>query len=1012
MSFKLVAKATVDDSIEVSKFRSEATGLSVVIAEVEGPVVNGHFALATEAHDDDGLPHTLEHLIFLGSENYPYKGVLDLLANRCLASGTNAWTDTDHTCYTMTTAGSDGFLALMPIYLDHILYPTLSDSGFLTEVHHISGEGEDGGVVYCEMQGRENTGESRTHLQLLRAAYPNSGYSAETGGIMHNLRTSTNNEKVRNYHAAFYRPENLTVIITGKIDAEKVFEALKPIEKKILSKGKKESFRKPWQTPVASLEKAQDIKVVYPSDEEDCGLVYVGFRGPNCADNHSVLTACNILLRYLTDTSVSPLEREFVEIEDPYASKVSHAIIENLSSLLCLLFENVPVNKIDDISGKLKEILSRFAKGDEKIDMHRMHYIIEKEILEALSSLESNPHDAVAFLIIGDVLYGRNEKDFVDRLNTKKILEALLSKPADYWVDLLKTYLVDANEICVRGYPSIEEQARMSKEEIERIEKQRNTLGPEGLQAKGTALMEAMAKNEEQPPESMLTQVPVPSTEDINFHYLKIYKATDGSQSIPCVDFNDFPVYAEIYDIHTNFIYLIVTLNTGSLDTRLRPYLLLLLTLILESPIRRDDQLIPYEEVVAALEKDTISTGSSLGVQPNSSFNCEPFSNTAVIMLQVEPKKYETGVNWMREILHSTEFVTERVRVCASKMHNAVSQAKRKGNSIVRDLLKAMYYENDTNIRVSSMLKQQKFLKGVLDQLDGPDSQNVLNDLNTVRKHLLGNQNVAVHIAANLKKLSENRINISSPWRNVTEKSEISEKNYSANIIPDWKVIKPEGIIPEIQGTVVGLGCIESAFLFHAAPSINDFMHPDLPALMLYLQYLTQLEGPLWRQIRGQGFAYGYNIIPRPNEGLLCLTLYRATNVVAAFKEAKNTIEAQLAAGAKWDSNLLESARSSLIFEIIEREKSVGNLIVQGLLTTFKNVPADYNQLLVKKVNAVDTEQLDKVGKLYISKLFAPQAKTAIVCHPDKVKENISAFAAMNRELVAAASLEESILAK
>lgn len=47
---------------------------------------------ATEAFDDDGLPHTLEHLIFLGSEQYPYKGVLDLLANRCLASGTNAWT--------------------------------------------------------------------------------------------------------------------------------------------------------------------------------------------------------------------------------------------------------------------------------------------------------------------------------------------------------------------------------------------------------------------------------------------------------------------------------------------------------------------------------------------------------------------------------------------------------------------------------------------------------------------------------------------------------------------------------------------------------------------------------------------------------------------------------------------------------------------------------------------------------------------------------------------------------
>ena len=52
--------------------------------------------------------------------------MLDLLANRCLASGTNAWTDTDHTCYTMTNAGSEGFLNLLPIYLEHILYPTLT----------------------------------------------------------------------------------------------------------------------------------------------------------------------------------------------------------------------------------------------------------------------------------------------------------------------------------------------------------------------------------------------------------------------------------------------------------------------------------------------------------------------------------------------------------------------------------------------------------------------------------------------------------------------------------------------------------------------------------------------------------------------------------------------------------------------------------------------------------------------------------------------------------------------
>ena len=60
---------------------------------------------SAEAHDDDGLPHTLEHLVFMGSEAYPYKGVLDLISNRCLSSGTNAWTDTDNTWCESTQYG-------------------------------------------------------------------------------------------------------------------------------------------------------------------------------------------------------------------------------------------------------------------------------------------------------------------------------------------------------------------------------------------------------------------------------------------------------------------------------------------------------------------------------------------------------------------------------------------------------------------------------------------------------------------------------------------------------------------------------------------------------------------------------------------------------------------------------------------------------------------------------------------------------------------------------------------
>jgi hypothetical protein len=81
--------------VQVAKYRSKRTGLTVVIGNHKSPITNGHFVVASEIFDDTGRPHTLEHLVFLGSKSYPYKGVLDQLANRAGSNGTNAWTDTD-----------------------------------------------------------------------------------------------------------------------------------------------------------------------------------------------------------------------------------------------------------------------------------------------------------------------------------------------------------------------------------------------------------------------------------------------------------------------------------------------------------------------------------------------------------------------------------------------------------------------------------------------------------------------------------------------------------------------------------------------------------------------------------------------------------------------------------------------------------------------------------------------------------------------------------------------------
>lgn len=219
--------------------------------------------------------------------------------------------------------------------------------------------------------------------------------------------------------------------------------------------------------------------------------------------------------------------------------------------------------------------------------------------------------------------------------------------------------------------------------------------------------------------------------------------------------------------------------------------------------------------------------------------------------------------------------------------------------------------------------------------------------------------------------------------------------SFSAVVTPDWKLlIPPSGLAQNVW--VIGMGCLESSFLYQTTPSINSYDDPDLPALLVYLQYLVQAEvsfvytftftvfisylfqGPLWKQIRGKGYSYGYTIVLKSNEGLLYLVFSRATNVFGAYKESKELVEHQLKT-KKWDKTLLESAKSSLIFEIIEEEKNIGNVVSLSLSSYFQGVDYKFNRKLLGLIEKVTIDNLNRVGEKYMSALFDPTKATAAI---------------------------------
>lgn len=169
----------------------------------------------------------------MGSKSYQYKGLLDKLATRAY-SNTNAWTATDHTAYTLDTAGWEGFAQILPVYLEHVILPTLTDEGCYTEVHHIDGEGNDAGVVYSEMQGVENTGAEIMDIKARQLLYPeNVGFRYETGGLMGALRVLTA-DRIRAFHKEMYQPKNLCLVLIGEVDQDHLLQILDEFEDGIL----------------------------------------------------------------------------------------------------------------------------------------------------------------------------------------------------------------------------------------------------------------------------------------------------------------------------------------------------------------------------------------------------------------------------------------------------------------------------------------------------------------------------------------------------------------------------------------------------------------------------------------------------------------------------------------------------------------------------------------------------------------------------------------------------------
>lgn len=81
--------------------------------------------------------------------------------------------------------------------------------------------------------------------------------------------------------------------------------------------------------------------------------------------------------------------------------------------------------------------------------------------------------------------------------------------------------------------------------------------------------------------------------------------------------------------------------------------------------------------------------------------------------------------------------------------------------------------------------------------------------------------------------------------------------SYSLKVTKDWKLLKDES---GLESCIVGMGCLESSFFYQTTPSISSYDDPDVPALLVYLQYLIQAEVSEYRTLH-TSFRYLYFLV-------------------------------------------------------------------------------------------------------------------------------------------------------
>lgn len=406
--------------IESSKIKEKAyiekleNGMDVIIIPKKNAIkkyviwgthfgsIDNHFIMPTtgeEVYIPDGVAHFLEHKMF---EQPNGTNSLDTLM--ALGIDANAYTSNDHTAYLFEC--TDNFYEGLDELMDYVQHPYFTEENVEKEK----------GIIGQEIGMYDDDPSWQLYINAMDCMYKENPIKIDIAGTVESIREITPDILYKCYNT-FYNPSNMTMVVCGDFEPEKL---LNEIKKRLVPKESQGEIKRIYSKEETEINKKEtEVKM-----ELSNPLFLVGYKDATKNKENLVKRhiAIEIILNMLIGKSselYKKLYEENILLSEPnfdyeFNNEYAHVTIYGQSKNPRKIYEEIT-----------KQVEKYIKNG-----LNEEHFKRIKKKIYGDYAIEYNSVADIARMFLADKMKGINSFDYIEEFNTvtKEYTESILKE--------------------------------------------------------------------------------------------------------------------------------------------------------------------------------------------------------------------------------------------------------------------------------------------------------------------------------------------------------------------------------------------------------------------------------------------------------------------------------------------------------------------------------------------------------------------------------------------------------